>query len=168
MADDASSSLSNALIAGRFAVDTSQVLADAGGGMPAYLARDREASDGRRVAIAVAREAPPRAKALRVLTDPIENLIVPLGHGVAPLAGGKGEGYFVITMPPPGPSFATSLEPWPEKALIDSVLRPIAQVLNVLHTRKLTHRAIRLNNVFQAASGQSVTLGSAWGAPHRR
>lgn len=165
MADDASYSPSNPLIAGRFAVDASQVLADAGGGLQACLARDRKAADGKRVAIAVSRDAPPRARALRVLNDPVENLMMPLGHGIAPLPGGKGEGYFVITTPPPGPSFATLLQPWPEKALIDGVLRPVALVLNALHGRKLTHRAIRLNNVFQGTAGQPVTLGAAWAAP---
>jgi eukaryotic-like serine/threonine-protein kinase len=165
MPDESQPSLSSALIAGRYAVDTSQVLVDAGGGLPAYLARDRMAADGKRAAIAVSREASPRVRALNLLTEPIDSLMVPLGHGVAPLAGGKGDGYFVICAFPPGPPVSASLVPWPEKALTDLVLRPIAQVLDVLHTNRLTHRAIRPNNVFQAAVGQPVTLGAAWAAP---
>ena len=43
MADESLLTLSSTLIAGRYAVDTSQPLADAGGGLPAYLARDRMA-----------------------------------------------------------------------------------------------------------------------------
>jgi hypothetical protein len=39
MADDSPLALPNALIAGRFALDVSQVLPDAGAGIPAYLAR---------------------------------------------------------------------------------------------------------------------------------
>src|ERR1700738_1192010 len=93
MADDSLLALSNTLIGGRFAVDTSQILLEAGGGIPAYLALDRSASDGRRVALAVSRDASPRMRPLKILTDPIDNLMVPLGHGVAPLQGGKGEGY---------------------------------------------------------------------------
>jgi eukaryotic-like serine/threonine-protein kinase len=165
MADDSLLALSNTLIAGRYAVDTSQILLDAGGGIPAYLARDRLAADGKRVALAVSRDASPRARALNILVDPIDNLMVPLGHGLAPFPGGKGEGYFVVCSPPPGPPVSSQLNPWPEKALMELVLRPVVRVLDVLHSRKLTHRAIRPNNVFQAAPGQPVTLGAAWAAP---
>jgi eukaryotic-like serine/threonine-protein kinase len=165
MAEDSPLALSNALIAGRFAVDVSQVLPDAGAGIPAYLARDRMASDGRCVALAVSRDASPCARALRVLIEPIDNLMTPLGHGVAPLTGGKGEGYFIVCTPPLGPAVSTSLSSWPDKALMDLVLRPIARVLEVLDSLKLTHRSIRLNNVFQSAAGQPVMLGAAWAAP---
>ncbi len=153
------------LIAGRYAVDAAQVLLDAGGGLTAYLARDRMAADARRVAIAVSRDASPRSRHLKLLPDGIDNLMVPLGHGPALLPGGKTEGWFVICPPPPGPPVSASLNRWPERALIDLVLRPIAGVLDVLQQRKLTHRAIRPNNVFQSAPGQSVTLGAAWAAP---
>ncbi len=129
------------------------------------LARDRMFADDKRIALAVSREASPRADALRALTEPIDNLMVPLGHGVVPMAGGKSEGYFVICAPPPGPPVSASLNAWPEKSVIDLVLRPIAQVLEVLQGRGLTHRAIRLNNVFQSGPGQQVTLGAAWAAP---
>ena len=165
MSDNALLALSNTLIAGRFAVDTSQVLLDAGGGIEAYLARDRLAGDGRRVALAVSRNSSPRARHLRILVDPIDSLMVPLGHGVAPLSGGKGEGFFIICPSPPGPPVSAGLNRWPEKALLDLVLTPIARVLEVLHSQNLTHRAIRPNNVFQAARGQPVTLGAAWAAP---
>jgi hypothetical protein len=77
MADDALLVRSAGLIAGRFAVDTSQVLLDAGGGIDAYLALDRMASDGRRVALGVSRTASPRDRALRALPDPIDNLMTP-------------------------------------------------------------------------------------------
>jgi hypothetical protein len=165
MADNSPFSSSNTLIAGRYVVDTSQVLLDVSGGIPAYLARDRMAADGKRVALAVSRDASPRSRALKVLVDPVDNLMVPLGHGVAPLPGGKGEGYFIICLPPPGPPVSARLNPWPEKVLIDLVLRPVARVLDVLHSRNLTHRAIRPDNVFQSAPGQPVTLGAAWSAP---
>ena len=165
MADDSFLPLSNDLIAGRYAVDTAQVLLDAGGGLPAYVARDRLSAEGRRVALAVSRDASPRTRHLKVLNELVDNLMVPLGHGVAPLAGGKGKGYFVVCTPPPGPPVSAGLNPWPEKVLIDLVLRPMARVLEFLHARRLTHRAIRPNNVFQAAPGQPITLGAAWAAP---
>lgn len=165
MADDSPLTLSKTLIGGRYAVDTSQALADAGGGLPAYLARDRMASDRRHVAVAVSRDASPRTRHLKVLAEPIDYLMVPLAHGIAPLSGGKGEGYFVICPPPPGPPVSAPLNPWPDKALVDFVLRPVAGVLDALHSRKLTHRSIRPNNVFQAAPGHPVMLGTAWAAP---
>src|ERR1700759_2960152 len=101
MADNALFAPSGSLIAGRFAVDTGQGLLDAGGGLPAYAARDRMASDGRRVALAVSRDASPRSRHLTLLTEPIDNLMTPLGHGVAPMTGATGEGYFVVCTPPP-------------------------------------------------------------------
>jgi eukaryotic-like serine/threonine-protein kinase len=161
MADD----FPNTLIAGRFAVDTNHPLPDAGGGLPAYMAADRQFMSARRVAVAVSRDACPRLKPLLALGDPIDNLMVPLGHGVAPAPGGKGEGYYVVCTAPPGPPLSATLAPWPEAALLDLVLRPAARVLDTLQSRGLTHRAIRLNNVFQAAPGQPVTLGAAWAAP---
>jgi hypothetical protein len=165
MVDETPLALSNTLIASRYAVDTSQPWPEAGGGLPAYLARDRMASEGRRVALAVSRDASPRSQLLKVLDEPIDNLMVPLGHGLAPLSGGKGEGYFVICTPPPGAPVSARLTAWPERALTDLVLRPVAAVLDVLHSRKQTHRAIRPNNVFTGAPGQAVTLGAAWAAP---
>jgi hypothetical protein len=165
MADDSFLALSNTLIAGRFEVDTTQAMPDAGGGLPACLARDRMAADGRRVALAVSRDASPRLRHLKILNELVDNLMVPLGHGIAPLAAGKGTGYFVICTPPPGPPLSAALNPWPEKVLIDLVLRPVARVLEFLYDRNLTHRAIRLNNVFQSARGQPITLGAAWAAP---
>ena len=165
MADDSLLVASNTLIAGRFVVDTAQLLVDAGGGLPACVARDRAAGDARRVALVVSRDAPPRARHLKLLDEPIDYLMTPLGHGVAPSPGGKAEGYFVICTTAPGPPVSAGLNAWPEKALIDLVLRPIAGILDILHARRLTHRAIRPNNVFQAAPGQPVTLGAAWAAP---
>lgn len=161
MADDSES----ALIAGRFAVDAAHPLPDAGGGVPAFLAADRQAVALRRVALAVSRDAPPRVKPLLALDEPIDNLMTPLAHGVASAPGGKGEGYYIICTPPPGPPLSAALTAWPEAALLDLVLRPVARVLDTLQGRGLTHRAIRLNNVFQAAPGQPVTLGAAWAAP---
>lgn len=165
MSDSPHAPRSDTLIAGRFAVDTSVALPDAGGGIPAYLARDRLGADAKRVALQISRDASPRARTLKTINDPIDNLLVPLGYGSAPLAGGKGQGSFVICPTPPGPPVSATMRVWSEKALMEHVLRPAARVLDVLHSRNLTHRAIRPNNVFQAAPGQPVTLGAAWAAP---
>jgi hypothetical protein len=155
----------NTLIGGRYAVDASHKLPDSGGGLPAFAAADRQGPSARLVAIQVSRDACPRAKSLQALGDPIDNLMVPIAHGVAGAPGGKGEAYYVICTAPPGPPLSASLAPWSETALLDMVLRPAARVLDILQGRGLTHRAIRLNNVFQAVAGQPVTLGAAWAAP---
>ena len=165
MSDNALLAPPSTLIAGRFAVDTSQILVDAGGGIPAFLARDRLAGDGKRVALAVSRDVSPRIRHLKLLVDPIDNLMVPIGYGTAPLSDGRGEAAFIICSSPPGPPVSARLNVWPEKALIDLVLTPIARVLEILRSRDMTHRAIRPNNVFQAAPGRPVTLGAAWAAP---
>ncbi len=153
------------LIENRYEIDTNMPLPDAGGGLPAFVARDRAAADARRVAISVTRDASPRGRLLRTLADPIDNLMGPLAYGSILLPGGKGEGGFVVCPMPPGPPVSAPLNAWPDKALIDLVLRPVAQVLDILQSRKCTHRAIRPNNVFQSAPGQPVTLGAAWAAP---
>ena len=147
-------------IAGRYVVDPTRPLQGAGGGLPAYQVADLRTKNPDLMAIAVARDAPARANALRDLNDHIDHLLHPIAHGPGP-----GPGYYVICPLPPGPALTTTAKPWPEAALIAHVLRPIAQVLQKLEIRRLTHRAIRLDNVFVAGPGQPVTIGCAWAAP---
>ena len=64
-----------------------------------------------------------------------------------------------------GPEPAGSLHAWPEAELMANVLRPAAHVLEQLQARGVTHRGIRLDNVFQSHRGEPVVLGSAWAAP---
>lgn len=152
------------LIAGRFRVETAVPLPEAGGGLPAFAARDERATDLALIAIQASRHAPARARALQMLTEPMEGMLCPLAHGSAPGPGGD-PGYFVICQPPPGRPLAAILRPWSEHALIDLLLRPVAHALEQLASRNVTHRSIRPNNVFQAQRGQPVTLGAAWAAP---
>jgi len=153
------------LIAGRFSVDTARPLPDAGGGLPAFAARDERLADAAAIAIQVARDAPARLRALQMLGDPIEGVLCPMAHGPAP--GPLGEpGYFVICTAPPGPSLATRLHRWQEHTLIELLLRPAALALERLGARNVTHRSIRLNNVFHGGqSRQPAVLGAAWAAP---
>ncbi len=141
-----------------------QPLPHAGGGLPAYAAKDRQTGDAALIAIQVRRDMPPRARALQALGAPIDGVLIPLAHGPAP--GPRGEpGYFVVCPAPPGAPLAGHLRPWPESALIAQVLRPIALALEKLAARGVTHRGIRLNNVFEAEHGQPLVLGAAWAAP---
>lgn len=152
------------LIADRYAVLLAQPLPDAGGGLPTYAAKDRQTGEAALVAIQVRRDLPPRARALQLLNSPIDGVLTPLAHGSAP--GPRGEaGYFVVCPAPPGPPLAGRLRVWPEALLIAQVLRPIALALEKLAARGVTHRAIRLNNVFEGQRGQPLVLGAAWAEP---
>ena len=151
-------------IAGRYTVLPAQPMPEAGGGLPCFAAKDSRSGDTGLIAIQVRRDAPARAQPLQLLTQPIDGLLTPLAHGPAP--GPRGEaGYFVICPAPPGPPLTGRLRPWPEAALISLALRPIALVLEKLASHNVTHRAIRLNNVFEGRRGQPLVLGAAWAAP---
>lgn len=152
------------LIADRYAVLLAQPLLEAGGGLPTFAVKDRQSGDAALIAIQVRRDMPPRARTLQALASPIDGVLNPLAHGPAP--GPRGEaGYFVICPAPPGPPLAGHLRQWPEAALIAHVLRPIALTLDKLAARGITHRGIRLNNVFEGQRGQPLVLGAAWAAP---
>lgn len=153
-----------AAIGGRFVVDTSQPLPLAGGGVPAYAATDLTTGNRGFMALQADRYLPVRAEALRVLTAPVGAVLTPVAYGRAPAAN-RDIGYFVICPAPPGPPVSENLGPWPEAALMEHVLRPVAHALDALQLRGVTHRAIRLNNVFRGGPHQPVMLGAAWAAP---
>lgn len=159
--DDAAS-----LIGGTYAVDVARPLPGAGGGLPAFAAIDRRAP-GRSGLMAVqsAPGAPPRSLPLNALAGWSEEaLLAPLAHG--PARGAQGApAWFVVSAAPPGPSLAATLRPWSEHELLECLLRPAAAVLVELEQRRVTHRAIRTDNIFRLAPGASVVLGNAWSAP---
>lgn len=152
------------LIAEFYSVDLTSPLSGAAGPLTAYAATDRRGPAGALMAVAVQRRAPARARPLQLLKSPIEGVLTPLAHGVGP-GPSNGSAYYVISEAPPGPSLADSLRPWGEAALINTVVRPVAQALERLHGADVTHRAIRLDNVFQERPGRSVVLGHAWAGP---
>jgi hypothetical protein len=151
-------------IGGRFIVNPTRPLSGAGGGQPAFAATDLRTGRTDLMAVAVSRAEPVRANVMRDLNEPVENLLVPLGVGVAPGPDGAA-GLFVICPAPQGATLAAGGRAWPEVALVAQVLRPTALVLRQLDARRLTHRAIRSNNMFVSGPGQPVTLGCAWAAP---
>jgi eukaryotic-like serine/threonine-protein kinase len=152
------------LIGGQYSVDTARPLSGTGGGMPAFAVIDRRGGRTDLMAVQVDRRFPPRARALQAFADPIEGVLSPLAHGPAPDAAGNGSYYFIAPAPP-GPALDSRTHAWSESELLDHVLRPAARALERLASRGLTHRAIRPNNVFQAAPGQPVVLGMAWAEP---
>jgi hypothetical protein len=153
------------LIAGVYSVDVARPLPGAGGGLPAFAATDRSAGRSGLMAVQSTPGGPPRAMALNALTGWTQDgLLVPLAHG--PATGPRGEAaWFVVSAAPPGPSLAASLRPWGEAELLEYVLRPAAAVLVALDQQRVTHRAIRVDNIFRAGMSASVVLGAAWSAP---
>ncbi|MGE4044653.1 MAG: hypothetical protein AB7F35_07355, partial [Acetobacteraceae bacterium] len=116
------------------------------------------------MALPMLREAPPRFDALQELGEAIDQLLMPVAHMSGPPLNGR-DAHYLICQAPLGSPLSTDLSPWTEGAIINQVLRPIAAVLDSLQQRRLTHRAIRPDNVFLGAPGRAVTLGAAWAAP---
>ena len=153
------------LINGRWRVDAARRLARAGGGLPAFAAADITDPARAVIAVQIARRAPPRTAAIeRLMAAPaLASVLGPLDIGTAPGPDGAQAG-FVICPAPPGPDLAAELRAWPEPKLIERVLKPLALALDTLRSLGVTHRAIRLDNVFAAADGPAV-LGCAWAEP---
>jgi hypothetical protein len=162
--------LAEPLIAGRFAVDVAQPLPGAGGGLPAFAATDRRTGGGGYMAIQVAPGAPPRAHALAALADFSDaRVLAPLAHGAAPGPDGR-PAWYVVCPTPPGPPLwprgADTIRPWSDADLIARLLRPAASALEALERARVTHRAIRPQNLFaDPALGAQAVLGTAWAAP---
>ena len=153
------------LIGGAYAVDLARPLPGAGGGLAAFAATDQRSPGRHLMAVQSAPGAPPRAMALNALVGwDRDGLLVPVAHGPAPGAQG-GAAWFVVSAAPPGPSLAATLRPWSEPDLLEQVLRPAALALEGLETRRVTHRAIRTDNIFHGGPGTPVLLGNAWSAP---
>lgn len=152
------------MVAGQFVVDPSRRLADAGGGLPAYVATSRRGGLTPLMALAVHRHAPARPKNLNTSMGGIDGLACAVGSGMGPPIDGA-ETWYVICEAPAGPPLSHGLHAWPEPMVVELVLRPIAAILEQLHMRGQTHRAIRPNNVFLSQPNRPVTLGAAWAAP---
>jgi hypothetical protein len=158
MADPAASRSDRTLIANQYVVDAKRKLAPVGG-LPAFAAVDSVNGRADLMAIQLQRQLPLRPRAFQALTTPIEGLLTPVAWGPA------GNDCYAICLAPPGPSVQGRSRPWPEMELMDCVLRPAAHVLEQLQHRSMTHRGIRLDNVFQSAPNQPVVLGTAWTSP---
>jgi eukaryotic-like serine/threonine-protein kinase len=146
------------LIADQYEVETSRKLLPVGG-LASFGVTDRLGGRADLMAIQLDRNLPPRPRAFQALAAPIEGLLTPLAYGQVR------EACYAICLAPPGPSVQARGRPWPEGELLAYVLRPAARVLEALATRGITHRGIRLDNVFQSAPGQPVVLGTSWTTP---
>ena len=151
------------LIANRYAIDATRPLAPLEGAT-CFAVIDQNSPRTDLIAVQVRRSLPPRARALQALAVPLEGLVTPIAHGHAAVPGAEETGY-VIYQAPPGRSLAASLRPWTEAELLEHIVRPVSQVLEQLQSRGITHRGIRLDNIFQTGPGHPVTMGPAWAAP---
>jgi len=134
------------------------------GGQAAFAAAGPR---GKLLAIAVRRALPPRQRALEALiAAPVQGVLNPVAHGPGPSARNPAEqDYYVLCEAPPGPALSAAPRAWSEQELISALLLSAAAALGRLRAAGVTHRAIRPDNVFQAAPGEPVVLGQAWAAP---
>jgi eukaryotic-like serine/threonine-protein kinase len=146
------------LVANQYQVDRNRQLPLVSG-LAAFGVIDHLTARTDLMAIQLSRQWPPRSRALQALTTPIEGLLTPIAYGPV------GSACYTICPTPPGVSVKSRSRPWPEMELLECVLRPAAHVLEHLQGRGITHRGIRLDNVFQSAPGQPVVLGPAWETP---
>jgi hypothetical protein len=146
------------LVADQFIVETGRALG-AVGGVPAFAVIDQVGGRTDLLAVQLDPQLPARPRAFHALATPIDGLLTPVAHGAV------GGACFAICLAPSGPSVQSRGRPWPEAELLACVLRPAARVLEALMARGMTHRGIRLDNVFQSAPGQPVVLGIAWTTP---
>lgn len=146
------------LVANQYAVDRARPLAPVGG-LAAFAATDRITGRSDFVAVQMQRHLSPRPRLLQALSTPIDGMLAPMGYG------GEGDACYAIATAPPGPNLLARPGAWAESELLECVLRPVAHVLEDLQQRRVTHRNIRLDNVFQSAPRQPVVLGIAWVAP---
>ncbi len=153
-----------ALVAGQYAIDGSRSLPPIGG-LAAFGVTDQLAGRTDLMAVRIHRQFQPRPRALQALQAPIDGLLTPVAYGAIAGPGGGEQACYMICVAPPGPALSARGQPWPETELLECVLRPVAHVLEYLLTRGMTHRGIRLDNVFQTRPGQPVVLGTAWAAP---
>lgn len=162
-------SVGRTLIAGQYAVDTARPMPGWGGGMTCFVATDTKTGRSDRMALLVRPDAPPRAQVLNALTGmPIEGVLAPVAQGVGIGADGE-QAWFIICPAPPGPPIWGPHGPpprrWHELEMLNTLLRPVAQTLERLQARHVTHRAIRPENMFRGAPNDPVALGCAWAAP---
>ena len=162
-----------ALVADHFAVDFNHRLPHAAAGALAFAAIDRRHPRRELMALAVSATAPPRNVA-SLWTSPPPGMLAPIAHGAGRDAVGR-LGWFVICDAPPGPPVweagQVSIPSWSEADIVACLLRPVATALAALHDQRITHRAIRPENLFRAGNAftaspsEPVVLGAAWAAP---
>jgi hypothetical protein len=153
--------------AGEWTVAIDQPVAALSGTLPALAAR--HASGRRGFALACRPDLPPRLQALAGLGQgSIDQLLVPQVLVPGRLPGAARDSLLAVLPMPPGPPIltpATRCRPWSETELLHDLLRPAARVLAAFAARGVTHRAIRVDNLFRSREGGPVCVGDAFCLP---
>lgn len=153
--------------AGDWSVLLDQPVPALSGALPALAAR--HAAGRRGFALACRPDLPPRTQLMAAVTGvSSESLLVPQAMVPARLPGAARESLLAVFALPPGPpvlTTATRCRPWSEGELIQDLLRPVARVLAALEARGVTHRAVRVDNIFRAREGGQVVLGDGFCLP---
>jgi hypothetical protein len=137
------------------------------GVLPALAAR--HASGRRGFALACRPDLPPRLGALTSLGQAqIDGLVLPQALLPARLPRSPRETLLAVMPLPPGPPILTAqgrCRPWSESELVHDLLRPVARVLAALEARSVTHRGVRVENLFRTREGGPCILGDGFCLP---
>lgn len=153
--------------AGEWTVSLDRKVPALSGRLPAFAAR--HASGRRGFALACRPDLPPRLSALALLGQTnIEGVILPQALLPARLPGDARDSLLAVLALPPGPpilSAASRCRPWSETELVHDLLHPVARALAGLAALGLTHRAVRVENLFRSRDGGAVVLGDGFCLP---
>ncbi len=136
----------------------------------AFAAVDREDVSRKAYALIIGHDLPVREKALLALKGVGKRgLVLPVGWGAVdwPATGTR---RMAIILERPGGKRLVSpgqqeIIPIPAKRLMTEFLTPIIPLLRDLGDMRVTHRAIRADNLYQADDGAVFVLGECFSAP---
>lgn len=137
----------------------------------AFVADDEKERASSLFALICGGELPPRIDLLKDLSHNRPNgLLAPQGWGVIYWPPANEERFAIVFERPLGervvPRSGEEIAAMNEDSLVRSVIRPLVPVLQELHRRHLTHRAIRADNLFFAdPAGVSTLLGECVSTP---
>ena len=157
-------------LAGRYILDLNTPLPhfDTAGGRAFRVIDQRDAGAGL-YAVVHHRGVPHRRDVLlSLMQSPVANMLNPILQEIIRPAAGKPEHLVTLIEAPAGPSLAEAAARTPVNGhRIRRVLVPaIVKALTALHARKLTHRALRPENIFFTnESCDEIVLGDCFTAP---
>lgn len=136
----------------------------------AYLAVDTNEPKKEMYALVLDRRVPARAQALVTTKGmPHDALTKPMRWGRADWTSPGVEEMVIILNQPPGaplmPSLDATIQPWTARELKRDLLSPLLDLLNRMHSERVTHRGIRPTNLFRRLNDGLVVAGQSYSAP---
>ena len=136
----------------------------------AFAALDQDNTSQKAYALIIGHDLPVREKTLRTMKGVGKSgLVLPLGWGVVdwPVTGTRRMA--IVLARPDGKRLVKSAQdritPTPAKQLITEFLDPIIPLLRELGDMRMTHRAIRADNLYRGEGGAAIVLGECFSAP---